>query len=72
MGELEIPGIGKQDVDITQITPRIHLPLTSDHLVMDARDTGLEAGSEVTFDVEYGALLRIMTSSYVEKVFLHP
>jgi predicted amino acid racemase len=52
------------------IKPRIEadiLGASSDHLILDARDSGLEVGVEVRFDVNYGALLRAMTSPYVEK-----
>jgi len=67
-----ILGIGKQDVDVSGITPRIAvqcLGASSDHLILDARDTDLRVGSEVAFDVNYGALLRAMTSPYVSKEY---
>ncbi|NIA13457.1 MAG: alanine/ornithine racemase family PLP-dependent enzyme [Nitrospiraceae bacterium] len=71
-----ILGIGRQDVDPSGITPRIAvecLGASSDHLILDAKDTGIVVGSEVTFDVDYSALLRAMTSPYVAKEFLgHP
>jgi len=47
-----------------------HLGASSDHLILDARDSDLEVGVEVRFDVGYGALLRAMSSPYVEKVYL--
>ncbi len=65
-------GIGKQDVDPGGITPRIHVEVlgaTSDHLVLDAGDTRLDVGSEVEFDVAYSALLRSMSSPYVDKTY---
>jgi predicted amino acid racemase len=68
-----ILALGEQDVDVSGIKPRIAasiLGASSDHLILDARDSGLEAGVEVRFDVNYGALLRAMTSPYVEKVYL--
>ena len=54
--------------------PRIEadiLGASSDHLILDATGgSDLEVGAEVRFDINYGALLRAMTSPYVEKVYL--
>jgi len=74
-GEMKrgILALGMQDVDVSGIRPRIAadiLGTSSDHLILDAGDPGLEVGGEVRFDVNYGALLRAMTSPYVEKVYL--
>jgi len=66
-------GIGRQDVDLSGIIPRIAvecLGASSDHIILDARDTDIVVGSEVAFDVDYSALLRAMTSPYVAKEFL--
>jgi predicted amino acid racemase len=68
-----ILALGEQDVDVSAIKPRITagvLGASSDHLILDAGDPGLDVGVEVRFDVSYGALLRAMTSPYVEKVYL--
>lgn len=68
-----ILGIGRQDVDLSGITPRIDIEClgsSSDHIILDARDTDIVVGSEVAFDVDYSALLRAMTSPYVAKEFL--
>jgi predicted amino acid racemase len=68
-----ILALGMQDVDISAIKSRVKvnvLGASSDHLILDARDSGLEVGVEVRFDINYGALLRAMTSPYVEKVYL--
>ena len=68
-----ILALGEQDVDVSAIKPRITagvLGASSDHLILDAGDPGLEVGVEVRFEVSYGALLRAMTSPYVEKVYL--
>jgi ornithine racemase len=65
--------LGRQDVDVSAIKPRIKasvLGASSDHLILDARGSGLEVGAEVRFDVGYSALLRAMISPYVEKVHL--
>ena len=70
-----ILALGMQDVDVSGIRPRIEadvLGASSDHLILDVREPGLEIGDEVRFDVGYGALLRAMTSPYVEKVYWPP
>ena len=65
--------VGRQDVDVSAIKPRIKadvLGASSDHLILDVSGLGLQVGDEVQFDVGYSALLRVMTSAYVEKVYL--
>jgi len=67
-----ILALGRQDVDVSGIRPRIEadvLGASSDHLILDVRDPGLQVGDQVRFDVGYGALLGAMTSPYVEKVY---
>jgi predicted amino acid racemase len=67
-----ILALGMQDVDVSGIRPRIEadvLGASSDHLVLNVREPGLEIGDEVRFDVGYGALFRAMASPYVEKVY---
>jgi predicted amino acid racemase len=71
--ERAILALGRQDVDSSAIKPRIKadvLGACSDHLILDVSGLGLEVGAEVQFDVGYSALLRAMTSPYVEKVYL--
>jgi len=68
-----ILALGRQDVDVLAIKPRIKadvLGASSDHLILDVKGPDLEVGDEVRFDVGYSALLRAMTSPYVEKVCL--
>ncbi len=68
-----ILALGRQDIDESAIKPRMKanvLGASSDHLILDVRDSGLEVGAEVRFDVGYSALLRAMMSPYVEKVYL--
>lgn len=71
--ERAILALGEQDVDCSAIKPRIKadvLGASSDHLILDVSGLSLEVGAKVHFDVEYSALLRAMTSPYVEKVYL--
>ena len=68
-----ILALGRQDVDVSAIKPRIKanvLGASSDHLILDVKGRSLEVGAEVRFDVGYSALLRAMMSPYVEKVYL--
>jgi predicted amino acid racemase len=68
-----ILAIGRQDVDISAIKPRIKVNIlgaSSDHLILEVKGQDLEVGAEVRFDVGYSALLRAMMSPYVEKVYL--
>lgn len=74
-GDMEraILAIGRQDIDHSAIKSRVKadvLGASSDHLLLDASDLGLEVGTEVQFDLGYSALLRAMTSPYVEKIYL--
>jgi predicted amino acid racemase len=67
-----ILALGRQDVDVAAIRPRADADVvgaSSDHLILEVRDPGLKVGREAEFDVAYGALLRAMTSPYVEKVY---
>ena len=71
--ERAILALGRQDVDSSAIFPRIKADLldaSSDHLILNVSGLGLEIGAEVQFDLGYSALLRAMTSPYVEKVYL--
>lgn len=74
-GEIEraILNIGREDVDIEGLTPiESHLRIigaSSDYLILDVTEakTHLKVGDEITFAVNYSALLAAMTSPYVEK-----
>ena len=48
------------------------LGASSDHLVLDTGAAPLPVGAEVTFGVDYSALVRAMTSPFVTKVFSSP
>jgi len=65
--------VGREDVDLESLTPtdpgvRI-LGASSGYLVTDVSEAAIEVrtGRELTFSPGYGALLRTMTSEYVEK-----
>ena len=66
-----IVALGRQDVDPSGLTPsggRVVVGASSDHLVLDPRGHRDDVGSEIEFDVDYGALLGAMTSPYVDVV----
>ena len=68
-----IVGLGRQDVDTTGIKPRMEVEVlgsSSDHLILNIKDSDLEVGDEIGFDVNYSALVRAMTSPYVKKMYL--
>lgn len=69
-----IANIGREDVIAEGLIPtqsgvRV-LGASSDHLVLDLTDADppLAVGENVSFRMNYGALLTVMTSEYVEKV----
>jgi ornithine racemase len=66
-----ILALGRQDVDPDGLTPPLGidvLGMSSDHLVVDAGDHDLSVGDELAFRLDYGALVRAMTSPFVTKV----
>ena len=66
-----ILAVGHQDVDPAGLLAppgtRI-ISASSDHLIIDAGSSDLGVGSEITFKLNYGALLRSMTSPFVSRV----
>ena len=67
-----ILALGRQDTDPDGLTPPPGisiLGMSSDHLVLDAGDWDLPVGAEVSFGVNYSALVRATTSPYVR---MHP
>ncbi|RFB81446.1 alanine racemase [Methylovirgula sp. 4M-Z18] len=69
-----IANIGREDVMVDGLIPthkgvRV-LGASSDHLVLDLHeaDPPLQVGDSVSFKMNYGAMLAVMTSEYVEKV----
>ena len=59
------------DVDPAGLMPPQGIDIlgsSSDHLVVDAGQTGLKVGAEVAFQVNYSALIRAMASPFVTKL----
>lgn len=68
-----ILAVGRQDVNPDNLIPideKIKiLGASSDHLIIDVTDSEkqYEVGDEIRFNLEYGALLQLVTSEYVYK-----
>ncbi len=73
MRRVAICAIGRQDVSVAKLKPRdpriTIIGSSSDHVLLDFALTGedYEVGSEIRFDMSYGAILSAMTSPYVYK-----
>ena len=68
-----ILAIGRQDSDPAGIEPPAGMTIlgaSSDHLVLDTGGQIAAIGEEITFGINYSALLRAMTSPFVKKVLL--
>jgi predicted amino acid racemase len=67
-----ILGIGREDIDIDGLMPYQDVDIlggSSDHTILDSKESGLEVGDLVKFNLNYTALLRGMISPFVNKVF---
>ena len=71
-----IIAVGKQDTDLggmLPLDPQIEIMGgSSDHTILDLThaDRDYKVGDVVAFTVEYGAMLKLATSPYVEKVYI--
>ena len=68
-----IIALGRQDVLVSGLTVPDSLNIigsSSDHLIMEDRRRTLNIGSEVSFGLNYGALLAAMTSPFIQKEFI--
>lgn len=69
-----ILALGRQDTDCFGLDapPGIEiLGASSDHIIVNAGDSGLPIGSEVRFQPNYSALVRAMTSPFVSRQFFN-
>ena len=67
-----ILGVGLQDVLVSGLTPKLDIDIlgaSSDHIIVNAKQIELKVGDEVSFNLNYGALLSSMTSPYVIKKY---
>jgi ornithine racemase len=68
-----ILALGKQDTLISGLTPDRDFEIlgsSSDHLILDSKNCDLKIGTEVEFNLDYGALLAAMTSPFIQKQFV--
>lgn len=68
-----IVAIGRQDTDPEGLHPPVGvqvLDASSDHLILRTEGNKLVVGSELTFYLNYSALLRAMTSPHIIKTFV--
>ncbi len=68
-----ILGLGREDVAIDGLTPQIDVDIlggSSDHMILDAKQSALVVGDRVAFSPNYSALLSAMTSPFVGKKFI--
>lgn len=68
-----ILAIGKQDLILSNITPKdkdlILLGGSSDHLILATKQNKYRVGDIISFEINYPALVHLMSSDYVQKVF---
>lgn len=68
-----IVGIGRQDVHVNGLTPLAPVEIigsSSDHIIVDATHTDIQVGDHIRFAVDYGAMISLMTSPYVQKTYV--
>jgi len=66
-----ILAVGQQDIDPSGLqapTGLNVLAASSDHLILESDELKLSVGTEVTFQLNYSALVRAMTSPFIGKV----
>ncbi|NSL52846.1 alanine/ornithine racemase family PLP-dependent enzyme [Calidifontibacillus erzurumensis] len=63
---------GRQDILVSGLTPMEPFELlgsSSDHMIIDSKHIHLQPGDEISFFLNYGALISAMTSPYVYKMY---
>lgn len=67
-----IIALGRQDVLVSGLKSSSQLEIlgaSSDHVILDSYNHSLQVGEEVSFSLDYGALLTAMTSPFIKKQF---
>jgi predicted amino acid racemase len=67
-----ILGIGLQDVLVSGLMPLLDIDIlgaSSDHIIINAKQTEIKVGDTIEFNLDYGALLSAMTSPYIIKIY---
>ena len=69
-----ILAVGRQDVDHEGLTPlnteATVIGASSDHLLMDVSKENYKLGDTVDFSLDYGALMNLFTSEFVEREYI--
>lgn len=68
-----ILGIGMQDVNYDDILPPKGVEIigsSSDHLIVALKSDEYKLGDVISFKLKYGGILSLMTSPYVEKIYV--
>ncbi len=63
--------LGRQDIDPCGLQPAAGIKVmgaSSDHLIIESAEVDIHIGAEVTFQLNYSALVRSMTSPFVTKI----
>lgn len=66
-----ILAVGRQDIDPSGLQAPVGIEImdaSSDHLILESHKDELSVGTEVAFKPNYSALVRAMTSPFVNKV----
>lgn len=72
--ERVIIALGRQDVLASSLQSDRNLEIlgsSSDHMILDGKNQNLQVGDEVKFNLDYGGLLSVMTSPFVQKRFVN-
>ena len=73
MHQRAIIALGKQDTPISGLSCDRNLEIlgsSSDHTVVDSKNSDLKVGVGVNFNLDYGSLLAAMTSPFIKKQFI--
>lgn len=68
-----IIALGRQDILVPGLEPNSNLRIlgsSSDHIILDGTGHDLQVGDEVSFSLNYGALLAAMTSPFIKKQYV--
>ncbi len=68
-----ILALGRQDALTANLTLNSNskiLGSSSDHIILENTEGDLMVGDEVSFDLDYGSLLSVMTSPFVQKLYV--
>jgi len=74
MHQRAIIALGKQDTSISGLSLDRDLEIlgsSSDHTVIDSKNSDLQVGVGVNFNLDYGSLLTTMTSPFIKKQFIY-